>query len=80
MEGKKILLVEDDFLNRRLSKKVLLENEYLVFEAKNTKEAIEIITKENIDLVILDINLGENEQDGIALAQRIKEKHTVPFI
>jgi len=80
MTTKTILIVEDDFLNRRLSKKVLLENSYKVFEAKNSKEALEILKKEPITLAILDINLGENEQDGISLGEQIKEKHSLPFI
>ena len=80
MEQKAILLVEDDFLNRRLSKKALVENNYKVLEAKNAKEALEILKKETIDLAILDINLGENQQDGITFAQEIKDKYTIPFI
>lgn len=80
METKTILLVEDDFLNRRLSKKILAENEYRVMEAKNAREAIEIFKKESIDLVILDINLGEDEQDGITLGQHINDKYAIPFI
>ncbi len=80
MEQKAILLVEDDFLNRRLSKKALVENNYKVLEAKNAKEALEILKKEIIDLAILDINLGENQQDGITFAQEIKDKYTIPFI
>lgn len=73
-------MVEDDFLNRRLSKKALVENNYKVLEAKNAKEALEILKKETIDLAILDINLGENQQDGITFAQEIKDKYTIPFI
>lgn len=80
MEQKVILLVEDDFLNRRLSKKVLIENNYKILEAKNAYEALEILKKESIDLAILDINLGENEQNGISLGQQIKDKFSVPFI
>lgn len=80
MERKTILLVEDDFLNRRLSKKTLLENNYNVLEAKNAKEAMEILKKEIVDLSILDINLGENEQNGITLGQQINTKFSVPFI
>ncbi len=80
MTQKTILLVEDDFLNRRLSKKVLLENGYDVFEAKNTQEALDILKKESITFVILDINLGENEKDGISLGQIIKDKFSIPFI
>jgi DNA-binding LytR/AlgR family response regulator len=80
MEQKTILLVEDDFLNRRLSKKVLSENNYRVLEAKNAKEALEILKKETVNCAILDINLGENEQDGISLGEQITEKFSVPFI
>lgn len=77
---KTILLVEDNFLNRRLCKKALAENGYTVLEAKNAKEALEILRKEQVTLVILDINLGENEQNGILLGQQIKEKYSIPFI
>jgi DNA-binding LytR/AlgR family response regulator len=80
MIKKTILIVEDDFLNRRLSKKVLLENGYDIFEAKNAKEALEVLKKESITFAILDINLGENEQDGISLGQQIKDKFSIPFI
>lgn len=80
MEQKNILLVEDDFLNRRISKKILLENNYKVWEAKNSMEALEILKKEKIDLAILDINLGANEKDGITVAQQINDKFSVPFI
>ncbi|MBS1589675.1 MAG: DNA-binding response regulator, partial [Bacteroidetes bacterium] len=39
MEEQTILLVEDDFLNRRLCRKVLVDNAYRVLEAKNATEA-----------------------------------------
>ena len=77
---KTILLVEDDFLNRRLSRKVLTENGYRVLEAKNAKEALETLKREQVNLTILDINLGEGEQDGISLGQKIKDKYAIPFI
>ncbi len=80
MEEKTILLVEDNFLNRRLTKKVLAENNYRVLEAKNAKETLEILKKEPVTLAILDINLGEDEQDGITLGQQIKDEFSVPFI
>lgn len=80
MDQTRILIVEDDFLNRRLTKKALLERNYTVLEAKNTKEALELFRKEIIHLAILDINLGENEQDGIALGKLINDKYAIPFI
>lgn len=80
MEQKTILLVEDDFLNRRLSKKVLVENNYRVLEAKNAKEALRILKTETVTCAILDIHLGEDEQDGISLGRQISESFSVPFI
>lgn len=80
MKQKTILLVEDDFLNRRLSKKILLENGYTVLEAKNATEASELLKKEAVALAVLDINLGENDQNGISLGQQIKNQYAIPFI
>jgi DNA-binding LytR/AlgR family response regulator len=80
VETKTILLVEDDFLNRRLSKKILSENGYRILEAKNAGEALEILQKETVTLAILDINLGEDERDGISLGQELQAKYTIPFL
>lgn len=80
MAEKTILLVEDDFLNRRMAKKTLLENGYRILEAKNAPEALTILKRETVDLAILDIHLGEEEQDGISLGQEIKDNHPVPFV
>jgi DNA-binding LytR/AlgR family response regulator len=80
MHTKTILIVEDDYLNRRLTKKNLLEAGYQVLEAKNTGEAKDILKKEMIDLVVLDINLGDGAPDGISLGKEIKEKFGIPFI
>ncbi len=80
MSGKAILLVEDDFLNRRLTKKALIENGFKVFEAKNAKEAFGILKRETLDVVILDINLGKDEENGISIAQQLKANFNIPFI
>ena len=80
MTQKTILLVEDDFLNRRLTKKILLKSGYQVLESKNADEAIDIISLENIDLAILDINLGNHTEEGIELGQQIKDNYAIPFI
>jgi DNA-binding LytR/AlgR family response regulator len=80
MEEKVVLVVEDDFLNRRLVKKILKESGYQVLEAKNAREAMPILNKESIDLAILDINLGEEEMDGISLGKQINDLFQVPFI
>ncbi len=80
MQKGTILLVEDDFLNRRFSKKLLMEGGYLVLEAKNINEALDVLKKESISLAILDINLGEGEENGINLGSQLRERYYVPFI
>lgn len=75
-----ILIVEDDFLNRRLIRKALKEMGYRVLEAKNSEEATSLLLKETIDLFILDIKLGVNDRAGINLGAYIDEKYTIPFI
>jgi anti-sigma regulatory factor (Ser/Thr protein kinase) len=67
MNRKTILLVEDDFLNRRFTKKTLAENGYTIFECKNAIEAFGILNKQTPDLIILDINLGEKEKMALPL-------------
>lgn len=80
MDMNTILIVEDDFLNRRLVKKVLSAHDYHVLEAKNAAEAIVLLNRELLTFVILDINLGQEERDGISLGQEIKDRYHVPFI
>jgi DNA-binding LytR/AlgR family response regulator len=80
MDKKTILIVEDNFLNRRLTRKYLNENQYEVLEAKNATEAKNLLKKEKIELVILDINLGTDNENGIQLAETINEKYFTPFI
>ncbi|MBK7099219.1 MAG: response regulator transcription factor [Sphingobacteriales bacterium] len=80
MNTKNILIVEDDFLNRRVSKKYLSENGYTVFEAKNAQEALNLLKNEQIEMAILDINLGEGKRDGISLGQELYESFNIPFI
>lgn len=75
-----VLLVEDDFLNRRYTKKVLTETGYHVVEAKNGAEALRALQQHRIDVAILDINLGEKEMDGVNLGQYIAEVSGIPFL
>lgn len=81
MKEIRILLVEDEFISRRYLRKKLIEIGYSLFEeAQNTEEAIELLRNKEIDLAILDINLGLEEKDGVWLGALIKEKYSAPFI
>lgn len=69
----KILLVEDD-TGLRKQIRFSLEKDLSVFEAKNRKEAVQILAENDIDIVVLDLGLPpcENTPDeGLALLDYI---------
>ena len=54
-----ILIIDDEKGLRQGIKKILSIEGYSVFEASNLKEARDIITNEQIHIILLDLNLGE---------------------
>ena len=74
----KILLVED---NKTITKALIYnleQNKYKVLSAENVSEAQNILEKEKIDLIILDITLPDG--NGFDLYQTIKEKYNISTI
>ncbi len=71
MELKPTLLIVDDELGARQSLEVILEDDYRVLSAVNGQEALEILQRETIDLVLLDVNMPE--MDGLEVLQKMKE-------
>ncbi len=73
-------IVEDELLIAEKINMILSDIGYTVFEpASSYKEALSLIEKEKPDLLILDINLGE-DKDGIDIAQKINTTYFLPFI
>jgi CheY-like chemotaxis protein len=70
---KKILVADDEMAIRLLYSEELKEEGYEVYTASNGREALEIIEKTPLDLVILDIKMPE--MDGIEALRQIKERH-----
>lgn len=68
-----ILVADDDKNIRRLLKAVLEKEHYTVSTACNGKEALEIIDREHIDLVLLDIMMPE--MDGYELTTVLRENN-----
>lgn len=56
---KQILIVDDEKRMRRLYDSVLTQKGYKTFEASNANDANEILKKEKIDAVLLDIQMPE---------------------
>ena len=67
---KKILIVEDNPVNRELLRELLEMQDYEVFEACNGEEALTTLAGLRPDLVILD--LGMPVLDGFGTIQRIR--------
>jgi len=75
----KILIVDDEVNVRKLYSEELQSEGYLTVSASNVKEALETVEKEEPDLVILDIKLGE--ESGIdALMKIAKQRKRLPVI
>jgi len=55
----KILLVEDNLINQKLVKLILTKKGFLVYVAGNGIEAIEMLEKNNFDIVFMDIQMPE---------------------
>lgn len=65
----KILVVDDEQNIRFVFKEVLTEEGYDVFEAQSTEDTFEILDRELIDLVLLDIKL--RSESGLDILKRI---------
>lgn len=75
----KILVVEDDVLQRYIAKSVLSEK-FEVETANDGYEALEMVEKNDYAYVLMDINLGDASMDGIKVMRMMRQnrryKHT----
>lgn len=55
--SKRILIIEDSEVNRRLMRDVLLYHGFEVIEASNGKEGIELALEQRPDLILLDMQM-----------------------
>ena len=76
----KLLVVEDN-LELLMLMQQLLKTSYHVYIARNGKEALKIIEKKDLDLIISDVMMPE--MDGLELTRRVKSSpsyNTLPII
>ncbi|OGF49630.1 MAG: hypothetical protein A2044_04555 [Candidatus Firestonebacteria bacterium GWA2_43_8] len=68
----KILVIDDEAGIRHVLSEILKKQGHTLFEAEDGKKGIEILDRENLDLVFLDIHLPD--MDGIQVLEQIKKK------
>ena len=78
MAGERILLVEDNVMNRRLAQFLLKSEGYIVYEATNGREALELVKAHAPDLILMDLQLPE--LDGFTTTQILKQDATTKDI
>lgn len=74
----KILIVDDEQLIRTVIKEYCLNEGYEVFEAEHGIEMLDIIKKENIDIIVLDIMMPK--MDGFQALKELKQIKDIPVI
>ena len=73
------ILVIDDEKEIRDLLEINLKNEgYNVFKASNGEKALEILDKEEIHLMVLDIMMPG--MDGLEVCRRVREKYNIPIL
>lgn len=73
-----ILIVEDEKRIRDIVSEYFTDKDHQVFEAENGKVALDIIARESLDIVILDIMMPE--MDGFSTCRRIRKSSDIPII
>lgn len=72
LSGSKILVVEDNALNRFLAVTVLSKANATIFVAEHGEEAIDLLKKEKVDIVLMDIQMPV--MDGMKATEVIRKE------
>ena len=72
----RILIVDDIFVNRLLLREIVKKFSEVCFEAQNGKEAIDILSKEDLDVVLMDIEMPV--MNGLETTKYIRDKIPAP--
>jgi adenylate cyclase len=70
MAGERILIVEDNVLNRKLLRDVLLSQGYAVFETQTAETGLEIARAEHPALILMDVQLPG--MDGVSATRILR--------
>lgn len=77
-EDPRILVVDDEERIRRLIRMYLEKEGYIIEEAEQGREALDLALDNDYDVILLDIMMPE--MDGIEVCQSLREEKTTPVI
>ena len=78
LDAGRILVVDDEPAIRRLLRSTLGVQDYTILEAANVAQALEVLGREKVDLIILDLGLPDG--DGFEVIRKLRPDSQVPII
>jgi signal transduction histidine kinase len=72
LEGKKILLVEDNVFNRELATILLKRKKLIIVHAEHGRDALDFLSSEEVDCVLMDIQMPV--MDGYTACREIRNQ------
>ena len=78
MNSELILIIDDNPQIRRALRAILIPQGFTVVDARSGEEALELIRREQIDLILLDVNLPG--MSGIETCREIRRAGDIPII
>lgn len=81
MNNTPVLIIEDELIIQENLARIIKEIGYpKIYQASSYNEAIEILSKNKINLLLIDVNLGKNKKSGLDIAQYLLNNNiSVPF-
>jgi CheY-like chemotaxis protein len=74
LRGLRVLLAEDNAVNQILAKRVLEKNGHIVYVAANGREVLNLLDREPVDVVLMDLQMPEMDGMQATAAIRASEK------
>jgi two-component system KDP operon response regulator KdpE len=78
MSAEPILIVDDNPQIRRALRTILISQGFVVMDARTGEEALDLIRKERIELILLDVNLPG--MSGVETCKEIRRAGDIPVI